>query len=161
LLKSILEYIEDPETAPRNVVWLYVILLSFTDIIRSFADGQALWLGRKICIRLRAIVIGEIYAKALRRKAAAGNDTVLGDKKDKEDTAKPSKFKKLLGLRGKKKEDKKADLDSSSATEAVADPSKSVRSLPIYTSYLLLLQLSSWWQSTFSTKFLATAVYPD
>jgi len=121
LLKSILEYIEDPGTAPRNVIWLYVILLSFTDIVRSYADGQALWLGRKICLRLRAIIIGEIYAKALRRKAAAGNDTVLGDKKDKEDAAKTSKWKKVLGLGGKKKVDtKKPDLDPTTAP--VADP---------------------------------------
>jgi ABC-type multidrug transport system fused ATPase/permease subunit len=121
LLKSILEYIEDPETAPRNVIWLYVILLSFTDIVRSYADGQALWLGRKICLRLRAIIIGEIYAKALRRKAAAGNDTVLGDKKDKENAAKTSKWKKALGISGKKKEDtKKPDLDPTTAP--VADP---------------------------------------
>jgi ABC-type multidrug transport system fused ATPase/permease subunit len=139
LLKSILEYIEDPETAPRNVVWLYVILLSFTDIIRSFVDGQALWLGRKICIRLRAIVIGEIYAKALRRKAAAGNDTVLGEKKDKDDAAKPSKLKKLLGLGGKKKEDKKADLDSSSATEEVADPTSKAGNEQVNTGTIINL----------------------
>ena len=99
LLKSILEYIEDPDSAPRNVIWLYVILLAFTDILRSLADQQALWIGRKICIRLRAIIIGEVYAKALRRKVAAGNDTVLGDKKDKKDradSAKPGIFKRIL-----------------------------------------------------------------
>ncbi len=119
LLKSILEYIEDPGTAPRNVIWLYVILLSFTDIVRSYADGQALWLGRKICLRLRAIIIGEIYAKALRRKAAAGNDTVLGDKKDKEDAAKTSNWKKALGIGGKKKEDaQRSLLDPTTAPEA-------------------------------------------
>jgi ABC-type multidrug transport system fused ATPase/permease subunit len=115
LLKSILEYIEDPDSAPRNVIWLYVILLAFTDLLRSLADQQALWIGRKICIRLRAIIIGEIYAKALRRKAAAGGDTVLGDKKDKEDAAKPSKWKRLLGMGGKKK-DAKPDSDSDSTT---------------------------------------------
>ncbi|KAF4627468.1 hypothetical protein G7Y89_g10688 [Cudoniella acicularis] len=114
LLKAILEYIEDPETAPRNVIWLYVILLSFTDVLRSLADGQALWIGRKICIRLRAIIIGEIYAKALRRKAAAGNDTVLGDKKTKEDAAKVGKFKKLLGFG--KKEEKKPDAAAEPTT---------------------------------------------
>ncbi|KAH8683197.1 hypothetical protein BGZ60DRAFT_368935 [Tricladium varicosporioides] len=119
LLKAILEYIEEPDTAPRNVIWLYVILLSFTDILRSLADQQALWIGRKICIRLRAIIIGEIYAKALRRKAAAGSDTVLGNKKDSDDVAKVSKFKKLLGLGGKKKEDNKADTDADST---VPDP---------------------------------------
>lgn len=120
LLKAILEYIEDPETAPRNVIWLYVILLSFTDILRSLADQQALWIGRKICIRLRAIIIGEIYAKALRRKAAAGTETVLGDKQDKEDAAKGSKLKKFFGFGSKKKEDdKKPDSDPTTPT---ADP---------------------------------------
>ncbi|TAQ88276.1 hypothetical protein B7494_g3387 [Chlorociboria aeruginascens] len=97
LLKSILEYIEDPESAPRSVIWLYVILLAFTDILRSLVNQQALWIGRKICIRLRAIIIGEIYAKALRRKAAAGSDTELGQKKDGE--AKPGLFRRMLGLK--------------------------------------------------------------
>jgi ABC-type multidrug transport system fused ATPase/permease subunit len=122
LLKAILEYIEDPESTPRNVVWLYVILLSFTDVLRALADGQALWIGRKICIRLRAIIIGEIYAKALRRKAAAGSDTVLGDKKDKDDAAKTSKWKKFLGLGGNKKDDDKKDGQDSTSTEDTADP---------------------------------------
>ncbi|KUJ20045.1 uncharacterized protein LY89DRAFT_641526 [Mollisia scopiformis] len=125
LLKAILEYIEDPETSPRNVIWLYVILLSFTDVLRSLADGQALWIGRKICIRLRAIIIGEIYAKALRRKAAAGGDTILGDKKDKADAAKPSKWKKMLGLGGKKKDDsKKVDQNDTNAEGAADSTSK-------------------------------------
>ncbi|RDL35361.1 ABC transporter transmembrane region [Venustampulla echinocandica] len=110
LLKSILEYIEDPESAPRNVIWLFVIMLSFTDILRSLADQQALWIGRKISVKLRAIMVGEIYAKALRRKAAAGSDTLLGDKKDKADAAKDGMFKKLLGL-GKKKATSKPDSD--------------------------------------------------
>jgi ABC-type multidrug transport system fused ATPase/permease subunit len=116
LLKSILEYIEDPDTAPRNVIWLYVILLAFTDILRSLADQQALWIGRRICIRLRAIIIGEIYAKALRRKAAAGSDTVLGDKKDKDDASKPSTMKKMLGMGGRKDKAKK-DSDSTNSRE--------------------------------------------
>ena len=112
LLKAILEYIEDPETTPRNVIWLYVILLSFTDILRSLADQQALWIGRKICIRLRAIIIGEIYAKALRRKAAAGNDTVLGDQKDKDSAVKTSMLKRIFRVGGKKQDDaKKPDSD--------------------------------------------------
>lgn len=83
LLKAILEFVEHPGQAPLNVLWLYVILLPVTDLVRSVADNRALWIGRKICINVRAILVGDIYAKALRRKAAAGNDTVLGkDKKD-------------------------------------------------------------------------------
>ncbi len=68
LLKAILEYVENTEIAPLNVLWLYVILLPITDIIRSIADARALWIGRKICINIRAILVGEIYAKALAAK---------------------------------------------------------------------------------------------
>ncbi|PVH78648.1 hypothetical protein DL98DRAFT_656027 [Cadophora sp. DSE1049] len=127
LLKSILEYIEDPDSAPRNVIWLYVILLAFTDILRSLADQQALWIGRKICIRLRAIIIGEVYAKALRRKVAAGNDTVLGDKKDKKDkadSAKPGILKRILTLGRKKEDTKKPAADSTTASETASPDSK-------------------------------------
>ncbi|KAL5351830.1 Transporter of the ATP-binding cassette (ABC) [Pseudogymnoascus australis] len=112
LLKSILEYIEDPGETPRNVIWLYVILLAFTDIIRSLLDQQALWIGRKVCIQLRAIIIGELYAKALRRKAAASSDTVLGEKQGKEDAAKPSRLSRLFGFA------KKKEPDNKSATQA-------------------------------------------
>ena len=81
LLKAFLEYVEDPEGIPVNAAWFYMILLAALACFKSVLDGQALWLGRRICIRLRAVIVGEIYAKALRRKAAAGTDTVLGEKK--------------------------------------------------------------------------------
>jgi ABC-type multidrug transport system fused ATPase/permease subunit len=122
LLRAILRYVEDPGMAPRNVLWLYVILLPLSDILRSVADGQALWIGRKICINIRAILVGEIYAKALRRKAAAGKDTNLGDDKKKDpkaDGAKGgivAKAKRLLGL-------DKNSKDNQTATEGAADAS--------------------------------------
>lgn len=120
LLKAILEYIEDPDSAPRNVIWLYVILLAFTDILRSLADQQALWIGRKICIRLRAIIIGEIYAKALRRKAASGSDSVLGAKKGPKNAEKPSWWRRVLG----KKRDEQAPNDAQAQPDAAAEIGK-------------------------------------
>ena len=81
LLKAFLEYVEDPAGTPVNAAWFYMILLAVSSCIKAITDGQALWLGRRICIRLRAVIVGEIYAKALRRKAAAGTDTVLGEEK--------------------------------------------------------------------------------
>ncbi|KAI1377194.1 P-loop containing nucleoside triphosphate hydrolase protein [Hypoxylon crocopeplum] len=105
LLKAILEYVEMPTIAPRNVLWLYVILLPLSDLIRSIADGQALWIGRRICIRIRAIIIGEIYAKALRRKAASGQDAVLGNTDANGKETKLERLKRFLRL--SKKADKK------------------------------------------------------
>ena len=83
LLKAFLEYVENPAGTPVNAAWFYMILLAVSSCIKAMTDGQALWLGRRICIRLRAVIVGEIYAKALRRKAAAGTDTVLGEEKKK------------------------------------------------------------------------------
>ncbi|KAM3433621.1 hypothetical protein NHJ13734_006387 [Beauveria thailandica] len=108
LLKYILEYVEDPDAAPRNVIWLFVILLPVLDTIRSISDNISLWTGRKICIRMRAIIIGDVYAKALRRRAAAGTDKTLGvsqDHGDPADRGAVSTIKRALGFKGKKKAD--------------------------------------------------------
>jgi ABC-type multidrug transport system fused ATPase/permease subunit len=105
LLKVILEYIETPESTPRNAAWFFVILLFVSGCASALADGQALWIGRKLCIRLRAVIIGEIYAKALKRKASAQADKVLGQEKPS-DNQKPGMLKRILTL-GKKKEDDK------------------------------------------------------
>ncbi|UPX12550.1 Transporter of the ATP-binding cassette (ABC) [Ascochyta rabiei] len=83
LLKAILEYVEAPDLTPQNAAWFYVLLLFVSGCLSALADGQALWIGRKICIRLRAVIIGEIYAKALKRRAAATTDKVLGEEKKK------------------------------------------------------------------------------
>lgn len=113
LLKAILEYVEDPESAPRSVLWLYVILLPITDILRSVGDNRALWIGRKICINVRAILVGEVYAKALRRKAATSKDTVLGDEKKDVKTkgGLVSKIKKFFCLGGADEETVAKDAD--------------------------------------------------
>lgn len=125
LLKAILEYVEHPNRAPINVLWLYVIGLPLLDMTRSVCDNMALWIGRKICIRVRAIIIGDIYAKALRRKAAAGKDKVLldkkpanGNKKDSDDDApKPgaaARIKSALGMKKSAKTPKADDAESAS-----------------------------------------------
>lgn len=85
LLRVILQYVQSPENTPKNVAWLFVVLLFVAPAISATGSGQALYTGRRICIRLRAVIIGEVYAKALRRKAAAGADRALGKKVKKVD----------------------------------------------------------------------------
>ncbi|KAK0631184.1 ATP-dependent bile acid permease [Lasiodiplodia hormozganensis] len=102
LLKLILEYVENPASTPRNAAWFYVILLFLSGVTSALADGQALWIGRKICIRLRAIIIGEIYAKALKRRAASGGDKILGEKKPEWSESKKDRFKRVMSFRRKK-----------------------------------------------------------
>ncbi|RBR25140.1 uncharacterized protein FIESC28_02048 [Fusarium coffeatum] len=134
LLKVILEFVENYGTVsendrPINVLWLYVIGLPVVDLIRSYADNQALWIGRKICIRVRALIIGDIYAKALRRKASAGKDKVLLDedkpKATKGDDAQDGLIGKLKRALNMKKDDKKATPnDAESANDPIKDDKK-------------------------------------
>ncbi|KAL9035230.1 MAG: hypothetical protein Q9214_006682, partial [Letrouitia sp. 1 TL-2023] len=111
LLKVFLEFVENPEATPINAAWFYIIILASSNCVQAITDGQALWIGRKICIQLRAVIIGEIYSKALRRKAAAGRDTILGEE-SKTDNAPPRPKRGFLStvriFRSEKKEKVKA-----------------------------------------------------
>jgi ABC-type multidrug transport system fused ATPase/permease subunit len=100
LLKAILEYVEDPRSTPANAAWLYAILLFVCGAVQGIADGQALWIGRNnIGVKLRAIIIGEIYSKALRRKAGAATETQeeQEDSKDKKKSDKPEEKMTTIG----------------------------------------------------------------
>ncbi|OKL63690.1 hypothetical protein UA08_00710 [Talaromyces atroroseus] len=93
LLKAILEYVEDPRSIPANAAWLYAILLFVCGTIQGIADGQALWIGRNnVGVKLRAIIIGEIYSKALRRKAGAATETQEESKDKKKSDNKDEKM---------------------------------------------------------------------
>ena len=120
LLKAIIEYVEDPVRVPVNTAWTYVVLLAVSACTEAVMNGQALWRGRKICIRLRAIIIGEIYAKALRRRAAAAADKVLGEKKEKQD-GKRTWLDRLLRRKPEKLSKTKKEDESAAATEKTAD----------------------------------------
>ncbi|KKZ59025.1 hypothetical protein EMCG_00890 [[Emmonsia] crescens] len=113
LLKLILEYLQDPENTPKNAAWFYVTLLFFCAAIQGVADGQALWMGRKLSVKLRAIIIGELYAKALRRKAG----TITNASKDDTKPQKQTKKKKKLSLAW----NKQADADTESSEQQKAD----------------------------------------
>ena len=110
LLKGILEYLEDPASTPPNAAWLYVILLFVTGIIQALGDGQSLWIGRKICIQIRAVIVGEIYSKVLRRKAAASAE---GEAVKEEPKKSPSLRQKVQFWKSKSKTN--ATIDSKDA----------------------------------------------
>ncbi|KAF2756007.1 P-loop containing nucleoside triphosphate hydrolase protein [Pseudovirgaria hyperparasitica] len=124
LLKVILEYVERPDETPVNAAWFYVILLFVSGCASALADGQALWVGRKVCIRLKAVIIGEIYAKALKRRAASGTDKVLGEaNKSSGADSKPSRLKRAFTWGKKKAKDnvKTQDASTAAADAAAAD----------------------------------------
>lgn len=76
-MKYLLEYIED-STKPSNIAWLCVFGMLLCGMVINVISGQSLYIGRRICIRIRAIIIGEVYAKSLRRRASSSKTTKLG-----------------------------------------------------------------------------------
>ncbi|KAJ9082436.1 Transporter of the ATP-binding cassette (ABC) [Entomophthora muscae] len=74
LLHEFLLLIENPERAgPTRFsvteYGVYVILALFVaGLVKSCSDSQSLFYGRRVGIRIKAIIMGEVYAKTLRRK---------------------------------------------------------------------------------------------
>lgn len=72
LLRLILGYLESPgDTMARSTAWVCVAGLLLSGLVVSVAETQADWIGCKIVARLRAVLIGEIYDKVLRRRMAS------------------------------------------------------------------------------------------
>lgn len=92
LLKRILEYVESPDAVPGSMAWLYVGLMLVSGVATAVMDGRGLFLGRRVCTRMKAIIIGEIYAKALRRRLTGDSEEENEEEneKDGEDEKDPS-----------------------------------------------------------------------
>lgn len=82
LLKKVLEYVEDQSTSPLNLAWIYIGGMFICRILVAVFQGQALFLGRRVCIRMKAIIISEIYTKALRRKVSTNSSKESTDQID-------------------------------------------------------------------------------
>ncbi|ORY32179.1 ABC transporter type 1, transmembrane domain-containing protein [Naematelia encephala] len=74
-LRLLLQYVSERDTNPRpgHVAFMYVAMMVIGQTVGVTAMGQALYLGRRLCIRLRAIIIAEVFTKALRRQDLAGS----------------------------------------------------------------------------------------
>ncbi|GAA6046061.1 hypothetical protein NBRC10513_002062 [Rhodotorula toruloides] len=78
MLRRILAHIakrERGEYAPVHVPILYAWGLFLGTILGGVCSSQGLFIGRRICIRLRSIIVGEVFTKALRRKDQAGSSS--------------------------------------------------------------------------------------
>ncbi|KAK9236291.1 hypothetical protein V1525DRAFT_363124 [Lipomyces kononenkoae] len=70
LVRQILRHLEDPSREPTHMAWLYVFLLLVFAFVNATCSAQALWTFRQVCVRTRAIIVAELYSKALKRKVA-------------------------------------------------------------------------------------------
>lgn len=93
LLKKVLEYVADQTTTTHNIAWCLVLLMPLSKIADSLALGFSLFLGRRVCVRMRAIIIGEVYAKALRRKITTSEVTESAKDTDEKPDCESTKSK--------------------------------------------------------------------
>lgn len=96
-LKKLLEYVQTPELTPTNLAWFYLFLMFFLRLVNTLCYGVALYTGRRICIRMKAVIIGEIYSKALRRKMAVSSPKKEDKKADDDTEEKPDEQIRDLG----------------------------------------------------------------
>lgn len=79
---------------PRHMAVLYVCLMGLGQCLAAICASQTLFIGRRICIRLRAILITEIISKSLRRSDIGGSKTKESSDDQSEDGAKDKKDRK-------------------------------------------------------------------
>ncbi|KAF9427068.1 hypothetical protein BGZ94_005535, partial [Podila epigama] len=70
-LKLLLNWIEQRD-GPKEIAYLYVFGMLFCDVIKSLTFEQNLYYGRRVDVRLKAMISAEVYAKSLRRKDMTG-----------------------------------------------------------------------------------------
>ncbi|KAF9091354.1 hypothetical protein BGX23_005238 [Mortierella sp. AD031] len=71
-LERILHFVDNRNTMSIEWGYVYVFGMFLGMLAATIAQSQMLWHGRRISMQLRSIVVGEVYAKALRRKDRAG-----------------------------------------------------------------------------------------
>ncbi|KAK9465458.1 hypothetical protein V1512DRAFT_210824 [Lipomyces arxii] len=70
LVRQILRYLENPAGEPTHMAWMYVFLMLVFAFVNATCSAQALWTFRETCVRARAVIVAELYSKALKRKVA-------------------------------------------------------------------------------------------
>ncbi|KAF9135844.1 hypothetical protein BGW39_011433 [Mortierella sp. 14UC] len=73
-LDKLLSYMEEDadKRVPKEMAYLYVVGMLVSDVVKSITFGQNLYYGRRVDVRLRAMLSAEVYSKALRRKDMTG-----------------------------------------------------------------------------------------
>ncbi|RKP09575.1 P-loop containing nucleoside triphosphate hydrolase protein [Thamnocephalis sphaerospora] len=81
-MNRILTYVADPTSATSTMAALYVLGLFVGTLVMSGASERALFLGRRISLRIRAVLSNELYVKTLRRQGVKSTAEEEGDLAD-------------------------------------------------------------------------------
>jgi len=116
---------------------IYVFCLLVCSIARSICDGQAFFSGRRVGIRCRAVLIHEIYSKALRRIVKSSGNDKDKDKVEIQDSSSPKG--KSSSSSSTKEETKSASIGQ--ITNLMANDANQMLAFTLYFQYLLVVPL--------------------
>ncbi|GME72101.1 unnamed protein product [Ambrosiozyma monospora] len=86
-LKKILEFIENPDVS-INSAWLYAFLMFASGVISASLKGRCQFIGRRVSANAKALLIGELYTKGMKRtfmRLQEIQDEETDDNADKQD----------------------------------------------------------------------------
>lgn len=68
-LNKIINFVENPDEVDHThlTAYVYVMALFASTVVKAIAEGQGFYAGRRIGMRLRSVLIAEIYRKSLTR----------------------------------------------------------------------------------------------
>ncbi|KAI8918708.1 hypothetical protein BC831DRAFT_482842 [Entophlyctis helioformis] len=132
-LNRIVNFVEHADE-PQYFGFIYAFGLFFSSIVKAWCDGQYFHTSRRVGIRLRSVLISEIYRKSLRRCL---NATTASDDKNKKKDAKKDDADKKDGKDAEKKDDADKNTDDeASLGKVVTLMSVDTRRLRDILSYL-------------------------
>ncbi|ODV96391.1 hypothetical protein PACTADRAFT_49751 [Pachysolen tannophilus NRRL Y-2460] len=73
LLKQFLDFVAEPDSNSTPYAWFIIVMMLVFKLFESMVICFNFYVGKIIDIRLRTILISEIYSKALRRKIGTGS----------------------------------------------------------------------------------------
>ena len=80
-LQKILFFVENYDTESNIFIALsYCLAIFICTMIRSFADGQTYFMGRRIGLRVRSVIISLVYQKSLKRIKAKSDIEIDSNK---------------------------------------------------------------------------------
>ncbi|KAI9596883.1 P-loop containing nucleoside triphosphate hydrolase protein [Syncephalis fuscata] len=70
-MNLLLNYVSDPTSATPTMAMLYAVGMLVGSVVMSSTGQRAYWIGRRISVRIRAILSSELFIKSLRRRVVA------------------------------------------------------------------------------------------
>lgn len=138
-LKRIIDAIDSRVPAIRARAYLFAVLMFAAQVLKSQADLQHLWYGRRASVRIRSQLMAAIYEKALKRKDLSGIVKKEEEKKESSEDKKSKKEKKSSKNKKDSGDDQKAGADIGKIVNLMAGDAQRIAMVGDSSSILIFI----------------------